>query len=239
MILYANGDSHAAGAEASIPCAFAEDAGYPELGRRPHPANLEVSWGNQLSKKLQCEFVCDAESAASNYRIERTTRAWLDQLPPWQSAFVVIGWSTWEREEWPYNNEYLQVGSSGLDHVPDELTTRYKEFVVGVNWTERQQFWHNRIWKLHCDLDTKKIPHVFFNCNNKFDRIAQKKSWGTSYIEPYGPITYDSALRESGFSTVNPQSWHFGQDAHCFWAEFMLQYAIQHSLIDTNALLTD
>jgi hypothetical protein len=177
MILYVNGDSHAAGAEAATPHAFAEDDGdLYHLGRQPHPKNLEVSWGNQLSKKLQCAFTCDAESAASNYRIERTTRAWLDQLPPWQSAFVVIGWSTWERQEWPYRDHYLQVGSSGLDHVPDELKQRYKEFVVGVDWTERQQFWHDRIWKLHCDLVAKQIPHVFFNCNNKFDRIVQTQS---------------------------------------------------------------
>jgi hypothetical protein len=239
MILYVNGDSHTAGAESATPHAFAEDDGeLYHLGRQPHPANLEASWGNQLSKKLKCEFVCDAESAASNYRIERTTRAWLDRLLPWQSAFVAIGWSTWEREEWPYNDQYLQVGSSGLDHVPHELKQRYKEFVVGVNWTERQQFWHDRIWKLHCDLDTMKIPHVFFNCNNKFDRISQNQSWGANYIDPYGPITYDLALRESGFVTVNPQSWHFGQDAHCFWAEFLLQYIKDNQLLRPDEIPT-
>lgn len=236
MILYVNGDSHAAAAEAVNPAAFAEDAGLMELGRQPHPDNLKVSWGNQLATKLGIEMVCDAESAASNYRIERTTRAWMEQLPPWESAFVVIGWSTWEREEWLHNGEYLQVGSSGLDWVPEELKQRYKEFVVNVDWQECQQYWYEQIWRLHVDLESMRIPHIFFNCNNKFDRVPEKYNWGTSYIQPHGPITYDLALREADFATVNPESWHFGADAHCFWSEFLLQYAIQNSIIDQNAL---
>ena len=57
MILYVNGDSHAAGAEAVNPHAFAEDD--PELyylGRLPHPENLQVTWGKLLSLALNAGF---------------------------------------------------------------------------------------------------------------------------------------------------------------------------------------
>ena len=77
MILYVNGDSHTAAAEAVSPAAFAEDDGHPELGRIPHPENLRVSWGQQLANRLNATLVCDAESAASNFRILRTTREWM------------------------------------------------------------------------------------------------------------------------------------------------------------------
>ena len=44
MILYVNGDSHTAGAEAVNPYAFAEDdPNLTHLGRLPHPDNLAVS----------------------------------------------------------------------------------------------------------------------------------------------------------------------------------------------------
>ena len=69
MILYVNGDSHTAGAEAVNPHAFAEDDGKLfYLGRAPHPDNLAVSWGKLLSLSLSSSFHCDAESASSNAR---------------------------------------------------------------------------------------------------------------------------------------------------------------------------
>lgn len=231
MILYVNGDSHTAAAEAVSPAAFAEDDGYPELGRRPHPKNLAVSWGKILADRLKYNFVCDAESAASNYRIMRTTRSWLEQLPPWEEAVVLIQWSTWERQEWKYGSEYLQLGSSGLDWVPEELHTAYKEFVVSVDWTASQQYWHEQIWQLHQDLRSLQIPHVFFNGNNTFDKIKHQRNWQGNYIDPYGNFTFDHVLKSAGFSVVNANSWHFGKDAHCFWADFVLQYAIQNSII--------
>ena len=50
MILYANGDSHTAAAEAVNSYAFAEDdRNLVHLGRLPHPTNLAVSWGKKLS----------------------------------------------------------------------------------------------------------------------------------------------------------------------------------------------
>jgi hypothetical protein len=232
-VLYVNGDSHAAAAEAVVPAAFAEDQGYPELGRQPHPDNLAASWAKNLSQQLDMSLVIDAESAASNHRILRTTNAWLDQLPPWESALVIIGWSTWEREEWLVDGEYLQVGSSGLDWVPDSQRDRYRNFVVNVDWAACQQLWHKEIWQLHCRLQSMKIPHLFFNCNNKFDQIPKHdhRDWGPQYLEPYTEFTYDYILRTAGFQTVNPNSWHFGQEAHCFWADFMLQYCTQNHLI--------
>ena len=57
MILYVNGDSHTAGAEAVNPHAFAEDdPTYEHLKRLPHPDNLAVSWGKRLSTMLKMGF---------------------------------------------------------------------------------------------------------------------------------------------------------------------------------------
>lgn len=236
-ILYVNGDSHAAGAEAAVSAAFAEDLGYPELGRKPHPDNLKASWGYHLAEKLSADLVCDAESASSNQRIEQTTRQWLSALPPWEDALVVIGWSTWERESWIIDGQRYEVGSSGIDWVPESAHQRYKEFVVNVDWRACQQREHQRIWQLHNDLAELKIPHVFFNCNNTFDRIGKRFDWGPNYINPYDTeLTYDSVLKFAGFTTVNAESWHFGKDAHLFWSEFMLQYINQLSILNQYAI---
>ena len=235
MILYVNGDSHTAAAEAVNVHAFAEDdSTLAHLGRLPHPDNLTVSWGRQLADITKDVFVCDAESASSNDRILRTTRAWLEsKQSDWYRTVVIIQWSTWEREEWLHNGTYLQVGSSGIDHVPQDLQEKYRNFVIGTDWLAKEQQAHEQIWQLHQELDAKQIKHVFFNGNNHFGRIGKKQrlDWKGSYIDPYDPDrTFDRILKANGHDTVTPKSWHFGKDAHRFWARFMLQYCIANKI---------
>lgn len=231
-ILYVNGDSHTAAAEAVNNHAFAEDDGELfYLGRRPHPANLAVSWGQTLSGSLKTSFHCGAESASSNQRIVRTTKEWLSQ-PRNQDVLLVVQWSTWEREEWLHDGIYYQVNASGIDHVPAELQQRYKNFVADVDWRICTQQWHKNIWEFHQELNGQGIPHVFFNGNTDFSTISDRHDWGTSYIDPYNPnSTYNAMLKQNNYQTVAPDSYHFGKEAHSFWANFVLQYIVRNQLI--------
>ena len=234
MMLYVNGDSHTAGAEAVNAHAFAEDdLELFYLGRAPHPENLAVTWGKVLSLALRSGFRCDAESASSNARIIRTTRDWLaggganhpDQL-------VIIQWSTWEREEWLYNDTYYQVGASGIDHVPAEAAERYRDYVIGTNWQQKTQEAHNKIWAFHQELNDQNIRHIFFNGNNDFSSITDQKDWGVNYIGPYNTAqTYDAVIRSKGIDTVMPNSWHFGRDGHSSFARFILNYIISNKFV--------
>ena len=227
MKLYINGDSHTAAAEAVNPHAFAEDDGQLyHLGRQPHPDNFAVSWGRRLAGLMGADLHSDAESASSNTRILRTARSWLESN---RADLVIIQWSTWEREEWLHEGTYLQVGSSGLDHVPQALQERYRNFVIGTDWVHKTQQAHEEIWQFHLELRQQQIPHVFFNGNTDFSRITEKRNWGMNYIAPYDPsMTYNSLLRNNGLEPFAPNSWHFGPDGHSFFAQFMLQYCIDH-----------
>lgn len=236
MILYVNGDSHTAAAEAVNQHAFAEDDGdLFYMGRAPHPANLAVSWGKILSSTIKATFKCDAESASSNHRILRTTKDWLatTSYDP-REILMIIQWSTWEREEWLIDGIYYQVNASGQDVVPDSHRSRYKEYIVGVDWNQCTLAWHDEIWHLHTYLNQQHIKHVFFNGNNHFGSIpsGQHKEWGTAYVGPYDPAqTWDQWLRNNGYHTVAPNSYHFGREAHAAWARFMLQYILRNKLV--------
>jgi hypothetical protein len=234
MILYVNGDSHTAGAEAVNAHAFAEDD--PELyhlGRLPHPENLQVSWGKLLSLALNAGFQCEAESASSNARILRTSRAWLaERKNSLERKLVVIQWSTWEREEWEYNGVTYQINGSGIDHVPQEAQERYRNYVIGLDWRQKTEQAHRNIWQFHQELVDQNIPHVFFNGNNDFSRIQDRRDWGVNYIGPYDPSgTYHARLQAAGIETVMPDSYHYGRDGHTWWFKYLLNYLMTNKFV--------
>jgi hypothetical protein len=233
MILYVNGDSHTAAAEAVNVHAFAEDdSKYFYMGRSAHPDNLQVSWGKLLSLSLQVGLKCDAESASSNARIIRTTREYLSNRLTSEDILVIIQWSTWEREEWLHDGVYYQVNASGIDQVPQALQEKYRHYIMGIDWQAKTEEAHDQIWAFHKELDAQGIKHIFFNGNNSFGGIKDKKDWGTSYVNPYDPKgTFSAKLELAGIQTVAPNSYHFGKDGHSFFNRFMLQYIITNKFI--------
>ena len=239
MILYANGCSHTAAAEAVVPDAFAVDNGREGIDRRPHPANLAASWCSLLAQHLGMDLICDAESASSNDRIARTTREWISSNPDQlRRVFMVIQWTTWEREEWLHRDTWYQVNSSGQDWVPRDLQQRYKRFVVDVDWTVKTQECHEKIWALHTELQSLNIPHLFYSGNNTFSDVQNQHIWGNSYMYPYNRQgSYNAILQQNGH--VPTKGYHFDAKGHCFWAQYLLQYIKQNNLVNTNALPTD
>jgi len=230
MKLLINGDSHTAGAEAVNAHAFAEDDGkYVYMGRSPHPDNLKASWGKKLGNMLNVSTHVLAESASSNDRILRTTNSWLAENQG-KDVFVIIQWSTWEREEWNIDGEFYQVNASGIDWVPDAHKERYKEFVASVDWNRCTENWHRRIIRYHEDLDKRGIPHLFFNGNTDFSRIREQHDFGSAYIDPYTG-SYHTWLQENGYQTVAPDSYHYDERAHGAWAKRVMRYILDNKLL--------
>jgi len=251
LIVYVNGDSHSAGAEAVNRHAFAEDDSlYWNMGRCPHPDNLQASYGCELANYLDAILDCDAESASSNDRILRTTWSHLQGvqgLPVQKPDLIIIGWSTWEREEWLHNGTYYQVTAGGSDTVPSELADKYKQWVIDQDYVTRELkmvAWHNRIFDFHTKLNELNVKHLFFNTYTDFAPIGTgqitshsmpvpppKFDWDDCYIEPYNQdYTYYYWLKNQGFKTVRPDSYHYGADAHRAWAKFLYQKYIQQLL---------
>jgi hypothetical protein len=211
MILYVNGDSHSCG----------HDAGGPEN-----------SYGRHVADALGWEFVCDAEPAVGNDRIIRRTKEYLTHTRP---DFIIIGWSTWEREEWIHNGSSYHVTASGADDVPDELKTKYKEWVIKYadkeNQRQKENQNYNKIWDFHIELLTQNIPHLFFNTFSWFmyrlgydeNIYGKRMDYGSYYVDPYNQnTTYYFWLKNNGFDLVNPKWHHYDAEAHKAWANFIL-----------------
>lgn len=221
MILYTNGDSHTTAAEAVNSYCFAnDDPRYRTMGRVAHPDNLKVSYGLHLARALGMNLMCEAESASSNDRIIRTTKRYLSRNG--DPEFLVIGWSTWEREEWLRDGVYYQISAGGPGHDwPDAVKQEYKDWVNTVNYQHKLREQQEKIWDFHYYI--RSIPHIFFNTYLPLSQTDQK-DWGDSYVSPYDEkFTMTNWLLAQGFKTVNPNSYHFGPDGHKAWADFLMR----------------
>jgi hypothetical protein len=234
VILYVNGDSHSAGSELVhirdgrwLIARETDNSEWTVIGesrgRDPHLECVKRSYGKLLADQIGAEFVCDALSASSNDRILRTTREYLKRNRP---DYVIIGWSTWEREEWWHEGtqQYWQINAGGVGFDwPKEFQERYRQYVLEMDHTRAVTNCHAKIWALHQELNTLSIPHLFFNTFSWFTQVTML-DWGNLYIDPYTKnSTYFEWLHNRGFQTVNSESYHYGPDGHRAWAEHLYQ----------------
>jgi hypothetical protein len=203
MILYTNGDSHTA----------------PDFG-----------YVNIVAQELNCDLINQAQSGSSNASILRRTREYLEHTTP---DFIIIGWSTWEREEWYHNDRYYTVTASGTNSVPEELEHKYKQWVIeqtSDRWSEKSVEWHEYLYSFHLELEQKNIRHLFFNCMYAFLRKKQMYNWNNAYVDPYDKdYSYYQYLKNKG---LRPDEWyHYEADGHEVWAEFLIDYIRENKLI--------
>ena len=212
MILYANGDSHTAG-----------------VGLSPS----EKTYADILSKYYNLKLINNALSGASNAKIIRTTKEFLDKNA--KVALILIGWSTWEREEWNYNGKYYNVNSSGYDQLPNEMKDEYKHWVSMQTpevLNSKSTAWHKKIYDFHSELVKRGIPHLFFNCMYNFFNVSdnEKLNWNLQYLHPYdNNYSYYWYLTQQGYTADN--WYHFGADGHQAWADFLISYIKENNLL--------
>jgi hypothetical protein len=211
MILYVNGDSHS----------YGHDAGGPDF-----------CYGKILAHRLGAALHLDATAGASNAKIIRTTRDYLKTNTP---HAIIIGWSTWERTEWLYGNEYYQfsAGNGLWANWPNEVKEQYKKFVIdrSTDFLNNAFQAHKELWNFYNEIKSHNIPFVFFNCYSNFKHIIAygkpQYEWGGKYINPYDEnFTYYFWLKNQGYQPSNPEFYHYGADGQAAWAEFLLPHLI-------------
>jgi hypothetical protein len=240
-VIYINGDSHSAGAEIINDHCFAEDdKRFTALGKRPHPENIPYTFGYKLANALNLPFWLDAESASSNDRIIRTTRKAISGTINKQNMFIIIGWATFEREEWQYKDGYIQISASGIDSVPEELKNDYREWVTRQTeqvLDEKTKMWHDKIYDFHLELQEQNIKHLFFNTYIHFKNIENKVDWDNQFIDPYSQDeTYFYWCKNKQFKTRN-NGYHYGADAHNEYFLYLLDIVKDQFVMKTG--LTD
>lgn len=212
MQLYVNGDSHSLGAMKD----GASGKSFVEL----------------VAKHFNLDLVNESEGASSATRIIRTTQNYLSKNKP---RLVLVGWGTWEREEWLHENQYYNVMVGWYKHLPEQLLSKYN------SWAEQQDYdtlvkksclVHEQIYRLHRLLDSCSIPHLFFNCMYDFQGVAKNMqyNWKSNYIGPYeSDKSYVWYMKNKKHE--HDKWYHFPQEAHQEWANLLIDHIEKNDLI--------
>jgi len=213
MILYVNGDSHSLGAI--------------KYGDTVKP------FAKYVAEKYNLDIRNDAEKANGASRIIRTTKEYFAKNS--NEAFVLIGWGTWDREEWTYNNIHYNVAVGWYKHLPEPLMGKYYRWAEQQNYdtlVEKSKIVHNEIYNFHNWLKQRNIAHLFFNCMYTFQGIESKheQDWNNNYLAPYdSTLSYVWHLKNKKYE--HDHWYHFPQEAHEEWAKVLIKHIAQNDLI--------
>jgi hypothetical protein len=218
--LYVNGDSHSARVYGSTGKSFAE----------------------QLAERFSLQLINRSLPGGSNQRIIRTSQRDLQELDP-ADTVVLIGWSSFERAEWYYNQDWHKIAGSDAYTLPAELAdigarhlqNFHSDMAHCLNCHIEQ---HQSIWNFYNHLIDQTYQFLFFQgCETFFfDGLPEQDGnfqfpWknGSWAHRPYVSVLDDNTRYIESFSHLCLQQGfqhsdnyaHFGQDAHDYWADFL------------------
>jgi hypothetical protein len=211
MILYVNGDSNSAGTDLT---------------------DISRSWPHILSRQLDCDLINHASPGASNAKISRTLQEFINQYTgDVNDIFFIVGWTSWEREEWIYNGQFFSVNAGEKINLTPELNNRYKQWVTEQNFEtmcSKSKYWHDEIYKWHTWFLTNNIRHLFFNSVMSFQYEVVPSdqfhvAWEENFLEPYdSDYSYYHYLKNHGY----PQTkyCHFLEPAQEVWAKVLHKF---------------
>ena len=211
MMLYVNGDSHSNGTDLTDPM---------------------LGWANLLADKLDLTLVNDSKRGGSNPRILRTAGNFTSHINL-KDVFVIIGWTSWEREEWQKGNVYYDVNSGGHDDLPEDLALKYKTWVTDQNQETREsksQATHEHIHKLHRHYKEKNVRHLFFNAVMPFLHSGKQHDWHGNFLGPYNnDLSYYWYLKNAGHKHTKFN--HYLETAQAEWADVLYNYIQENKLL--------
>ena len=188
----------------------------------------------EFARLMDQPFTCWGKNGASNYWIETHLDYFLADKSFPTDTLLLIGWTSFEREEWPWLYNNISVCGGPDFGMPEPMKARFnqwKEKLTGDYYRKMTQFWHDRIYDIHLDLRERGIRHLFWTTYNNFKEITNQQEWHSSFFQPYEENGCMSRYLESnGITAIEHDQWHYGPEAHKMWATALYNHAQSNSL---------
>jgi len=191
----------------------------------------EKTFAHIVAEHFNLQLKIVALPGASNHWLLRQIKIHCDENP---KDFILVNWQTEDRDEWQDSaGKYHQITAHSLN-LPAEFKERYQQWVLSLTeqrLDELKQAWHDNIFTLHNQLNNSKIKHLFFNYMYSLRKPKQTIDWHNSFVGPYDNNSswYWYLVNCCG---IQADEWyHFKQDGHEAWAEFLINYIQSNNLL--------
>lgn len=232
MKIYFNGDSNTAATE--LP-------------------SVECGYAYKLAKKLGADSIRnDSYAGCSNMRIIKTTESYLRECDAIKSYpdFMIIGWTSYEREEWWSDemNEPISLNTHIFAFDEIKSTPRYQYWfnyqAMDNHYSiQMAKFYNTQIHNLHLELKNRKISHLFFPAIQSFSyfeaRIDHKDfarvfrlDWHDNFLNAYDEnFSMINWIEDRGFQEITPKQAHYPEPAQEAWADYLEKYIREKALV--------
>jgi hypothetical protein len=206
---------------------------YPACTESNQPidtTNMAVVFSRQMNQS----FSCWAKNGASNYWIENHLDYFLADERWEPDTMLFIGWTSFEREEWPWLYNNISVCGGPDFGMPEPMKPRFNEWkttLTGEYYRRMTQFWHDRIYDIHLKLRERRVPHLFWTTYNNFNTIDNHQDWHGNFYKPYDQYGCMAKFFESNNLQANDgDPFHYGAESQAAWAIELSQYSLENNL---------
>lgn len=242
-VLYVNGCSHSCGAEMLRIWSCREQY------------DLDNSFGGIIANRFNLIHYNDALSGACNrYIVSNTIKSILNLLKEYKSSeiFVLIGWTGIERIPVIFENQLYQFVAGITDNTvscwPKTVQESFQNWILTSDWEDCANKFILDYFTLRNFLLIYGIDYCFFNAvhaigmpkknllhktsnhsidENLFEIMRNDKR----YLDNNNnDMSYTQYLRKKYDPFEEGRTYHFREDAHREWADFLISRIGQHRL---------
>jgi hypothetical protein len=232
-ILYVNSDSH-----------FSD---LPHAGAERDPIAVNQTAPGLLARKYGLDMVNQSRPGGSNNRIIRMSKEYLRAADP-QNTLVFIAWTQWNRTEWYYQGEWLQISGHPMyeKEAPEDPHMRnlwgqysqkvfspypvgeypdplYNPLIIHPVFTSMMLEWQSRILEFHHWLAERGFPHIFLHGDHGFSHTPMDLPWPKGVWigdDPYDwSLSFCNYSRDHGYH--QDEFCHYGVTAHKEYSQFI------------------
>lgn len=187
-----------------------------------------------FAEELSQPYRCWGKNGASNYWIQTHVDYFLAD-PNWsRDTFLLIGWTSWEREEWPWLYNNISVCGGPDFGVPVAMKARYEQWKTTLTRDYMRaclEIWHERIYQVHEALRDSGVPHLFWTTYDNFKDLSDHRDWHGNFYKPYDP---DGCMCKwfaaNGVQAIHGDPFHYDTQAHQAWGTELATYTKTHLL---------
>jgi hypothetical protein len=196
-----------------------------ESGQPIDPTNMAVVFSEHMNQP----FTCWSKNGASNYWIESHIEYFLADSQWDPDTMLFIGWTSFEREEWPWLYSNISVCGGPDFGMPEPMKAKFNQWKITLTDEYVQDcinMWHDRIYQMHLRLRERNIPHLFWTTYDNFKSINNQHDWHDNFYRPYDPVgCMCKVLEEKQLTAIDGDPFHYNATAQATWATELSTYA--------------